>query len=58
MQPEMRSISNLAGDEDAFESPAWHEQELKETEAGYAAGRTEALDWEDAKKQLRKRFEK
>jgi putative addiction module component (TIGR02574 family) len=49
--------SDLAGDEDAFESPAWHEEELKKTEADYAAGRIEALDWEDAKKELRKRFE-
>ena len=50
--------ADLAGDEDAFESPAWHEEELKKTEADFAAGRIEALDWEDAKKELRKRFEK
>lgn len=50
--------SDLAGDEDAFESPAWHEEELKETQADYAAGRIEALDWDEAKKELRKRFEK
>ena len=49
---------DLAGEEHAFESPAWHEEELKKTEADYAAGRVEALDWEDAKKELRKRFEK
>ncbi len=49
---------DLAGDEDALESPAWHEEELKGTEADYAAGRIEALDWEDAKKELRKQFEK
>jgi putative addiction module component (TIGR02574 family) len=49
---------DLAGDEDAFKSPAWHEEELKKTEADYAAGRIEALDWEDAKKELRERFEK
>ena len=50
--------ADLAREEDAFESPAWHEEELKKTEADYAAGRLEALDWEDAKKELRKRFEK
>ena len=50
--------SDLAGDEDAFESPAWHEEELKKTQADYAAGRIEALDWDEAKKELRKRFEK
>ena len=50
--------ADLARDEDAFESPAWHEEELKKTEADFAAGRIEALDWEDAKKELRRRFEK
>lgn len=50
--------SDLAADEDGFESPAWHEEELKKTEADYVAGRIEALDWEDAKKELRNRFEK
>ncbi len=49
---------DLAGDEDTFESPGWHEEELKKTEADYAAGRIEAIDWDDAKKELRKRFEK
>jgi putative addiction module component (TIGR02574 family) len=49
--------SDLAGDDDAFESPAWHEEELKKTEADYTAGRVEVLEWEDAKKELRKRFE-
>lgn len=49
---------DLAADADAFESPAWHEEELKKTGVHYAAGRVEALDWEDAKKELRKRFEK
>lgn len=48
---------DLAGEEDAFESPAWHETELKQIEADFAAGRIEALDWEVAKKELRKRFE-
>lgn len=50
--------ADLAGDEDAFESPAWHEEELKKTEADFADRRIEALDWEDAKMELRKRFEK
>jgi putative addiction module component (TIGR02574 family) len=49
--------SDLAADDDSFESPAWHEEELRKTEAEYAAGRIEVLDWEDAKKELRKRFE-
>lgn len=28
--------ADLAGDEDAFESPAWHEQELKKTEEDFS----------------------
>jgi putative addiction module component (TIGR02574 family) len=49
--------SDLAADEAAFDSPAWHAEELRRTEAELAAGKIEVLDWEDAKKELRKRFE-
>lgn len=49
--------SDLAADENAFPSPVWHEQELRKTEAEFAAGGLEILDWEDAKAELRKRFE-
>lgn len=49
--------SDLAQDEASFDSPAWHGEVLKETEAEFAAGKIEVLDWEDAKKELRKRFE-
>lgn len=49
--------SDLAADEESFESPAWHAEELRKTEAESVAGRVEILDWEDAKKELRKRFE-
>lgn len=48
---------DLAEDGDSFESPSWHETELKNTEADFKAGRLENLDWEDAKKQLRSQFE-
>lgn len=48
--------SDLAAHE-SFKSPAWHADELRNTEADFAAGRVETLDWEDAKKELRKRFE-
>ena len=48
---------DLAADDAAFDSPAWHEDELRKTEADLAAGRVEILDWEDAKKELRKQFE-
>ena len=49
--------SDLADDEESFTSPAWHEDALRQTEAEFAAGRIEILDWDDAKKELRKRFE-
>ena len=49
--------SDLAADETSFASPSWHEEALRKTEAEFAAGRVEILDWEDAKKDLRKRFE-
>ena len=49
--------SDLASDDEAFVSPAWHEKELRKTESEFAAGRIEVLDWDAAKKELRKRFE-
>jgi hypothetical protein len=49
--------SDLADDEESFACPGWHEEALRKTEAEFAAGRIEILDWEDAKKELRKRFE-
>ena len=49
--------SDLVANEESFASPAWHEEALRKTEAEFAAGRIEILDWEDAKKELRKRFE-
>jgi putative addiction module component (TIGR02574 family) len=49
--------ADIAGDHESFASPAWHEEELQKTEADLAAGRIEVLDWESAKKELRKRFE-
>jgi hypothetical protein len=41
--------SDLSADEESFVSPAWHEEALRTTEADFAAGRMEVLDWEDAK---------
>ncbi len=49
--------SDLAADEESFASPGWHADELRKTEAQLAAGEVTVLDWEDAKKELRKRFE-
>ena len=44
-------------DDAALASPAWHEEELRRTEAAFAAGKVEVLDWQEAKAELRKRFE-
>ena len=49
--------SDLADDDTSIVSPAWHEDELRKTEADLANGRIESLDWEKAKKELRVRFE-
>ncbi len=38
------------------ESPAWHQQALKETENRLESGQEEVLDWADAKRVLQKRF--
>jgi Putative addiction module component len=39
---------------DRCESPAWHEQELKQTQERHEAGAEESMDWADAKRELRK----
>lgn len=49
--------SDLAADEDSFKSPAWHDSELRQTEKDFGEGKIEVLDWDDAKKELRSRFE-
>jgi len=38
-------------------SPAWHETALKETEDRYVAGQEGVSDWDEAKKELRNRFQ-
>lgn len=49
--------SDLAHDDEAVTSPDWHETVLKETQADFSAGRVESVDWQEAKKELRRRFE-
>lgn len=49
--------SDLAGQDEDIRCPDWHEQQLRETNADFQAGREEVLDWQDAKKELRARFE-
>jgi len=49
--------ADLSKAETEMESPAWHEDALKETEARVAAGQERIADWETAKRELRQRFE-
>ncbi len=44
---------DLTHDVEPFQSPAWHEDVLKETQQLVANGEVELLDWEKAKELLR-----
>ncbi|MFP4166228.1 MAG: addiction module protein [Opitutales bacterium] len=48
---------DLLASSEQVESPHWHQEALKETEARAAAGLEEPIDWEQAKAKLRKEFE-
>ena len=48
--------ADLSTDDANVDSPAWHEEVLKETEARVADGREQIADWTMAKRELRKRF--
>ncbi len=48
---------DFVSDDAAFVSPAWHQDELRKTETDLEAGKIEVVDWDQAKKELRKRFE-
>jgi hypothetical protein len=37
-----------------FDSPAWHKDALAETERRYDNGQEELIDWDEAKKLLKK----
>ena len=45
---------DLTKNEAVFESPAWHEEELKDRDKACASGNTSISDWNDAKKRIRK----
>lgn len=49
--------ADLSKVETEVESPAWHSDVLRETEARVAAGQERIAEWEMAKLELRKRFE-
>jgi hypothetical protein len=48
---------DLARDEATVESPAWHADALREVEERMRQGVERVHDWEDAKKELRRRME-
>ena len=48
---------DLFEENDEFESPGWHKSALAETERRVEDGKEEAIDWSQAKRQLRKSFE-
>ena len=39
---------------DRYQSPAWHEEELRRTQERYGSGAEQPMDWDTAKQQLRK----
>jgi hypothetical protein len=47
---------NLSHNADAYESPAWHGDVLRDREQGVAEGKEMYLDWDAAKKELRDRL--
>ena len=47
---------DLARNERQVKSPDWHFDELKAREQRRKAGKEKVLDWEDAKKELRRRY--
>jgi hypothetical protein len=49
--------ADLSKSDAEVESPAWHKEALRETEASLAAGQVRIADWEIAKQELRKQFE-
>ena len=48
---------DLATDDEMVESPTWHQQALQETESRLSSGQEKIINWQDTKKELRKRFE-
>ena len=47
--------ADLSKDEARFESPAWHEDALKEAKQAFKSGKAKFGDWEQAKKWLRRK---
>ncbi len=45
---------SITREADRYQSPAWHEEELKRTQERYESGAEQPMDWDAAKQQLRK----
>jgi hypothetical protein len=48
---------DLSREAEQVESPQWHREALEETDRRRQAGQESVVDWQEAKKELRKRFE-
>ncbi|MEN6337418.1 MAG: addiction module protein [Phycisphaerales bacterium] len=48
---------DLSREAEQVESPEWHREVLEETERRFQSGQEGVVDWQEAKKELRKRFE-
>jgi hypothetical protein len=48
---------SLSRHEARLESPPWHKEALRETLARHEAGKEQPIDWDAAKRELRKRAE-
>ena len=45
----------LSRDEDTLESPAWHEEALREAEADIKSGKAKFIEWNEAKELIRRK---
>ncbi len=48
---------DLSREDEQVESPEWHREALEETDRRRQSGQEGVVDWPEAKKELRKRFE-
>lgn len=46
---------SLSADPGAVESPAWHDEELRERERKIQSGESKFISWEEAKADIRRR---
>jgi hypothetical protein len=47
---------DLSREAEKIESPDWHREALDETDQRRKSGQESVVDWDEAKKELRKRF--